>query len=696
MSRLRRFCTLALIGMIVSGGVSADVFDVRGAGWWEDRLIERALRDLRASNDSAIVDANAVEDAVFFAMSSVAEKGFLEPSVTAIITPVEGEIWTHEFDLDFANLLPRPLAASQVRLELNRGLRFRFGDVVVTGTEPIISADDAADLIVPPSGLFPSAEAQAFTPDRLQSGLSRIELVLRDEGYAEAVALVREESRDSATGRVDVVVEVETGPRWWVRSVNIAGAPAESLDLPEIKTGREVPWNLTWAQDQAGLIRQVMYPAGFADVRVVVNREPESVMAGERPVEVTLTVAPGSVVEMGPVTFLGEGNLHPDTLKRRVQVRAGEVLNVLELEQTRRRLARLPALRRVALDYEPSTGDVRSPVFILERRLPWESHLLVGWGSYEKLRGGVEVRGNNLWHRSHEMRLEGMVSAKSLRGDLIYTVPEVFGETVDVSLRLFGLDRDEFSFNRREVGSTVALSRRDLPWVEADGAVSYTFENLASDENQLATRTSDRPETRSASVTFTLNRDRRDNPLSPSEGYRWFTQLEVADEALGGEVGYQRMELGVSWHRRVADTAGIHVGLSHGTVWTLGQPNDLDLPVNKRFFPGGEQSYRGVQNGEGIPVAPNGEFIGAKSFTLLNLEFEQALTTRFSAVVFSDVLSAAAELSDPFGDDVLVAAGVGIRYDTIIGPLRLEYAHNLNPRPVDPSGTLHFSIGFPF
>jgi len=41
-------------------------------------------------------------------------------------------------------------------------------------------------------------------------------------------------------------------------------------------------------------------------------------------------------------------------------------------------------------------------------------------------------------------------------------------------------------------------------------------------------------------------------------------------------------------------------------------------------------------------------------------------------------------------------AGLGLRYQTLIGPVRLEYGRNLNPRIDDPAGTLHFSVGFPF
>ena len=80
----------------------------------------------------------------------------------------------------------------------------------------------------------------------------------------------------------------------------------------------------------------------------------------------------------------------------------------------------------------------------------------------------------------------------------------------------------------------------------------------------------------------------------------------------------------------------------------------------------------------------------------LNLELEQALTAKWSVVVFGDALGVAARMSDyPFSEK-LYSVGLGIRYQTIIGPVRLEYGHNLNRRPFDPAGTLQVSIGFPF
>jgi outer membrane translocation and assembly module TamA len=89
-------------------------------------------------------------------------------------------------------------------------------------------------------------------------------------------------------------------------------------------------------------------------------------------------------------------------------------------------------------------------------------------------------------------------------------------------------------------------------------------------------------------------------------------------------------------------------------------------------------------------------FVGAKAYTQFNLEFEQALTSKWSVVVFGDALGTAVSLRDyPFAEK-LYSAGLGVRYQTIIGPVRVEYGHNLNPRPLDPAGTLLLSIGYPF
>jgi outer membrane protein insertion porin family len=181
----------------------------------------------------------------------------------------------------------------------------------------------------------------------------------------------------------------------------------------------------------------------------------------------------------------------------------------------------------------------------------------------------------------------------------------------------------------------------------------------------------------------------------PHQGFKVFSTLEFASSALGGEVDYQRLELGSSFHQPLGGGRFLHLGLSHGAIVSSGEREE-DLPFNKRFFPGGENSIRGYQQGEASPLNAEGEVIGAETYLLGNAEFEQVLTPAWSLVFLFDAVGFAADLQDYPLTDALYSAGGGVRWKTPIGPARIEYGHNLNPRKHDPAGTLHFSLGFPF
>jgi outer membrane translocation and assembly module TamA len=278
---------------------------------------------------------------------------------------------------------------------------------------------------------------------------------------------------------------------------------------------------------------------------------------------------------------------------------------------------------------------------------------------------------------------------------LSYTVPELFGELIDGTARFFGLEREEVSFVRNEIGVNVAL-RRPIRQISGEASVGYTFQSLRNRKNELSTAPVDNEDVTVGSVDFGLSSDWRDSPLRPRAGASLYGRLEVASHAFGGESDFQRLVIGGSFHKALGTSRWLHFGLSHGVVTTMGSDDDSLLPVNKRFFPGGDGSIRGYKNGEAAPRAEDGRFIGAKTYLQGSIELEQALTNSISIVGFFDALGIAARLADYPFDQRLYSAGLSLRYHTIVGPIRLGYGHNLNPRPDDPSGTLFFSVGFPF
>jgi outer membrane protein assembly factor BamA len=118
---------------------------------------------------------------------------------------------------------------------------------------------------------------------------------------------------------------------------------------------------------------------------------------------------------------------------------------------------------------------------------------------------------------------------------------------------------------------------------------------------------------KAAAFILELKHDRLDNALSPRRGYKLFANIEFASDALGGDVSYQRLQLGGSSHWDLGGGRVVHVGAAHGVTFTwLGTPREL--PFNRRFFPGGENLIRGFQYGEAAPRDASGRLVGRRNF----------------------------------------------------------------------------------
>jgi len=667
---------------------------VRGLNWFGNRTAEQRLKLLLGDRASATLDANTLEDAALVLISSLTDDGYLTPSLTVEATLADGRKVQYALDAKLEHPLPRPLAATTATLRLDRGRRFTLQETTFSGLLAV-TAKDARAFFIGEDRLLPLASERIYSPGRLQRSLGNLEESLRQLGYAEAVVTAPEVAIDPATGRVRVKVAVQEGRRWMVTALRFAIADGSAAPDGIAEEHLDQPWNSLWRQDTATAIRRWYFIRGHPDVQIAIVPETTDRPDGIKSVRVVAQVAPGAEVRAGETRFTGNRYTHTATLRRLVKSQPGELLNPITFDEGQARISRLGVFRTVDLAYDPADGATRDVTYNVVEGRRQEISLLAGYGSYEQLRGGVEWTHYNVLGLAHTSTLELVQSMKSTEGDYTYTVPQLFGSTLDGSARLFGLNRQELSFRHEEYGANVSVlwPLRNLGIALTTG---YTFKHLLDTDNELATRSTDQNQANVASIDLGLVRDRRDNPLRPRKGYKLSLQAELANHALGGEVVYQQLVLAGSYHTGWGGGRWIHLGFSHGVVTTLGAPDDSTLPVSVLFFPGGDGSIRGYQRGGAAPRAADGLFVGAKSYLQANVELEQALTNNWSVVAFADALGTAVRLADYPFNEKLFSAGLGVRYQTIIGPVRVEYGRNLNRRPLDPAGTLQVSIGFPF
>ncbi|AHF89193.1 hypothetical protein OPIT5_01900 [Opitutaceae bacterium TAV5] len=675
---------------------------VRGLGWWDNYQARRTLDLVLGEGRGETVDANTIEDATLILLSGMIEQGYLQARIVASGVTTDGVPFSHELDSALTTTLPRPLATYAVTLHVITGRRYTLREVTFSGLESlatrpdggaaVITEKEAREFFMANLGLFTPADAKAFSPGKLDRGLLSLRETLRDRGYMEARTRVAGEQRDPETGDVRVQVAVEPGPLWRIgglqREAEGKEEPLQKVELP----GTGTPWTRLVAQDIEVAVRNAYYDVGYADARVTVGAQPEKELAedGARRVAVTVRAISGEEVHVAGVRFEGAGRTNEKLLRSKSPVHPGDPLDPQKVERARLRLSRLGVFDLVDSKNEPPTGPERDVVFLLREQPRWDASLLFGYGSYEQLRGGIELRQNNLRGKAHRSRLELVQSMKSSQGDYTYSVPELLGPNIDGSVKVFGLLREEESFDREEYGGSLLLRRVFRRW-RVEATTGYTFESLGTRDNTLGTSATDLDTSRVGSLNFTLVQDRRDNPLLPRRGWRWYVQVEDAAKWLGGDVDYERLEFDASWHVPLGGERWLHLGLTHGVVFGSDR-----IPVNKLFFPGGENSIRGYASGKAAPRDANGDYVGARSEVVVNIEFEQRVTGNWSAVVFLDGLGTAADIGDYPFDETLFSVGAGVRYQTIIGPLRLEYGYNLNRRSGDPAGTVLFSLGFPF
>ncbi len=667
-------------------------WSVKKGGFFKNRSLKKQL-DLIFNEEKAEFTASDIEDAALILISYLETEGYLAAKTLATITLVDGTEKTVEWDSHFDVFLPRDTSATFVRFDLIEGPGFYYQELEIVGNQ-VLAVEEVEAFFFSEPFLFQSEKARLFTPGLLQRGGGNLQAHLNHLGYKDALVKTEVLSMDKETGACLAQVVIDEGVKHYVKDVTVVikgDPPKSSVDVSPY-LGQ--PYNRFIAQDIAKELRNRFFEVGYPDtvIKSSLKVGPESKKG--KGVEISIEVEPGVQVFVSSITFVGSEETKPSLIRSRLKLNEGDPLNPSLLEDSRLNLSRLGVFDRVTYNLEPVEEKLRSVEFSLTERTTWNVDMLFGWGSYEQLRGGFVVEKMNIFGLGHRARLKTIASMKSYLGEVGYLVPEIFGTPTSLSVKVFALEREEIAFVREDFGLNVGLSRQ-FERMGLDVDTVYSLKNLDLGFNNLGDELANQESAMVGSLELRLGRDRRDSALNPREGYRIFSRTEWAAKPLGGEVDYQRAEFGASMHGEISRGLFWHAGLTHGVIGSFAEA-EKQVPASVLFYPGGESSIRGYQRTEAAPRDTEGKFIGARAYTLLNLELEQLLSDSLSLVLFVDGLGTASTIEKYPYNDTLASVGLGLRFKTFMGPIRFEYGHNLNPRALDPEGTFHFSLGYPF
>lgn len=400
--------------------------------------------------------------------------------------------------------------------------------------------------------------------------------------------------------------------------------------------------------------------------------------------DVELVYASGPRFRFGPVRYVTPGDgeagqlLRPELLRRFQTFEEGEPYDAARLIKFNRSLldSRFFSEVRVQPERERAEDNAVPIDVVLAADKPNNVDIGIGYSTDIQERLTLKWQRPLINDRGHGIEVGTELSPVRASLDAKYTVP-LTHPLNDTLQYLYGVQREEVE--QLVTWNTVLGLRRQI---KRDSGWQRTYSLRAlrdTTETPLATSKHDL-----VLPGLSLDRLRSRGGIDPFWGDRQFYQAEVASEDLLSDTSLVSLRAGLRVLRTLAER---HQFLLRGDAGTLLTDNFDGVPTAMRFFAGGDQSIRGYGYKSVSPVDANGFAVGARNLLTASIEYDYEFVRRWRLAVFTDAGNAFDSASEP----PKVGAGVGIRWVSPVGPIRLDVAWPVSE--ATQSLRVHFSMG---
>jgi outer membrane protein assembly factor BamA len=192
--------------------------------------------------------------------------------------------------------------------------------------------------------------------------------------------------------------------------------------------------------------------------------------------------------------------------------------------------------------------------------------------------------------------------------------------------------------------------------------------------------------------------DLRDSPFNPTRGSIHGANVKEAMDLLGSKANFTKATVQTTWFFPLAERSVLALSARAGMAWP--HKDTLEVPINERFYLGGGTTVRGyIQDSIGppsdVPASSSKVPTGGDGMVQLNAETRLNTAEGSGVVFFIDAGNVWVQQAIHL-NDLRAAYGMGLRYSTPVGPLRVDYGQKIHRRTGESPGELHFNIGHAF
>ncbi|MBI3610849.1 MAG: outer membrane protein assembly factor BamA [Nitrospirae bacterium] len=415
-------------------------------------------------------------------------------------------------------------------------------------------------------------------------------------------------------------------------------------------------------------------------------------------VDLVLDITEDNPMRVHQITIAGNDKTRDKVIRREVRLNEQELVNTKLLRRSFQRINNLNFFDSVEIVPERVGSDAVDLQVRVKEKSTGAFSVGGGYSSVDRLVGMADITQGNLFGRGELLRGRAEFGKRRNTYSLTFREPYLLDHPVSGTVDLFNQTRDFNSYKERRIGGDLVLGKSFSEYVS--GSLSYTLEtldlfgvNAVTAPRLIQGQIQDRGnKTVTSSLSATIARDTRDFYFDPKEGVRTALTVEYAGTVLGGDNNFVKTILDASrFFPLYWDTVfSLHgrLGYAHGVAGT-------DLPIGERFYVGGINTVRGFKFGTAGPVDSNNEIIGGNKELILNAEYLVPLVpeAKIKGVFFFDAGKAFDDREQIRLNELRYGTGMGIRWISPIGPLRLEWGYNLRHKDGERASNVDFTIG---
>ena len=611
------------------------------------------------------------------------------------ITELYKEENYHNVNVDY-KIYERKDNQADIEYIIEEGEKFQIERIMFEGNEAFSDKELKRQMATAEENILSwFTSAGDLDENKLEQDVARLTSFYKNNGYMQA--RVGEPEVNFVGQEIEITIEINEGPRFRVGEVSLTGdLILEQAELIEsLKIRQEEFYNREILRGDVLNLTDLYSNQGFAyaDVAPQVKQDSE-----KRVVDIVFDIKKGQQVYFEKIIISGNTKTRDKVIRRQLRVYEQEQFSSTRLKRSIRNLYRLDYFEQVNVDTSKGSADDKMVLKIdVVEKSTGAFSFGAGYGNADKLYGTISISERNLFGRGQKLELKGTMGSKTQDIDLTFTEPYVWDIPLSGTLTFYNWIYDFEEYDKDSFGFGLSFSYPIFNYTRA--RLGYVYDiadisNISSDAPDSIKELNGK--NTKSSIKSSLRYDSRDSTFVPSEGSNHGFSFEFA--GLGGDIGFMKYigettyYLPLFWGLVLAP---------HAEAGYVNKTRTKKLPDYEKFYLGGIGSLRGFKRDDLAPRDNDNNSIGGDKYVQFNLDLTFPLLK--DQGVFGGLFF---DTGRVYGDnesieldpgDLRQSAGLGIRWLSPMGPVRLEYGFILDQKETDDGpGNWEFSMASAF